>query len=152
MEKRSHRFQALVLLLAWPCGVCVSANHEAKLGGVRLDNSTVVRVVKRVPVNINAKRDLHGPCVIRAANGDLLLCHQDSKAHHGEDGFVRQWRSTDNGFTWADEGPVADWRARKIDSLFGEYGLAPDGRLAMILALAVAVAEMVEHQDDVANR
>jgi hypothetical protein len=39
----------------------------------------------------------------------------------------------DNGFTWTDEGPVADWRSRKIDSLFGEYGLAPDGRLKMIV-------------------
>ncbi|MAV34531.1 MAG: hypothetical protein CMJ59_03650 [Planctomycetaceae bacterium] len=100
---------------------------------VTLDNGLVVSVRQTVPVNINPKRDLHGPCVIRAANGELLLSHQDSDKHGGGDGFAHQWRSADNGLTWKDEGPVADWRNRKIDSLFGEYGLAVDGRLTMIV-------------------
>ena len=92
-----------------------------------------VRIVERVYVRVDPSRDLHGPCVARAANGDLLLCHQDANQHLGGDGFTHQWRSRDNGFTWLDEGPVADWRERGMDSLFGEYGLAPDGRLVMIV-------------------
>lgn len=103
-----------------------------ELTSVCLDNSTIVRMVKQIEVNIDPQRDLHGPCVIRAANGDLLLSHQDSNKHRGGDGFVRQWRSTDNGLTWHNEGPVSDWRSDDIDSLFGEYGLAPDGQLVMI--------------------
>jgi hypothetical protein len=100
---------------------------------VELGNGTIIRVAKRVAVNVDPDRDLHGPCVIRAANGDLLLSHQDSNKHGGGDGFARQWRSTDDGFTWKDEGPVADWRKRTFDSLFGEYGLAANGSLAMIV-------------------
>ncbi len=92
-----------------------------------------MRVSERVSVNVDSSRDLHGPCVVRAINGDLLLCHQDSDQHSGGDGFTHQWRSRDNGFTWQDEGPVADWRARNIDALFGEYGLAPNGLLVMIV-------------------
>jgi hypothetical protein len=88
---------------------------------------------KRINVHVNPNRDLHGPCVVRTAGGDLLLCHQNSNQHHGGDGFTHQWRSRDNGLTWKDEGPVADWRSRKIDSLFGEYGRAPNGRLVMIV-------------------
>jgi len=95
--------------------------------------SCSVAIVDRVDVNVNPKRDLHGPCVVRAANGDILLCHQDSDQHGGGDGYVHQWRSVDNGFTWQDEGPVADWRARGHDALFGEYGLASDGSLVMIV-------------------
>ena len=100
---------------------------------VQLKNGTVVRVTERVLVHVDPDRDLHGPSTIRAANGDLLLCHQDSNAHRGGEGFVHQWRSTDNGFTWIDEGPVADWRDRELDALFGEYGLAPDGSLVMVV-------------------
>lgn len=92
-----------------------------------------VSIVDRVDVYVNPERDLHGPCAVRAANGDLLLSHQDSVEHRGRDGFVHQWRSVDNGFTWQDEGPVADWRDREYDSLFGEYGLAPDGSLVMVV-------------------
>ena len=33
-----------------------------------------VQIVDRVDVNVNPDRDLHGPCVIRAGNNDLLLC------------------------------------------------------------------------------
>jgi len=93
----------------------------------------MIRIKKRIPVNINPERDLHGPCVVRAGNGDLLLSHQDSEQHGGGDGYVHQWRSTDNGFTWADEGPAADWRSRGLDSLFGEYGNAPGGKLVMFV-------------------
>ena len=98
-----------------------------------LPNKVRVAIVERVNVYVEPKRDLHGPCVVRAASGDLLLCHQDSDEHGGGDGFCHQWRSTDNGFRWSNEGPVADWRSRKIDSLFGEYGLAPSGRLVMVV-------------------
>ena len=100
---------------------------------VRLDNGTAVRVAERISVNVDPQRDLHGPSAGRAANGDLLLCHQDSNAHHGGEGFVHQWRSRDGGFTWEDEGPAADWRERGLDSLFGEYGLAPDGAMVMVV-------------------
>ena len=123
----------LSALFAGAGGHFVSALSATETTAVELDNGTTVGVAERVAVNVNPKRDLHGPCVIRAANGDLLLSHQDSNEHGGGDGFARQWRSTDNGFTWENEGPVADWRSRKIDSLFGEYGLAPDGRLVMIV-------------------
>ncbi len=92
-----------------------------------------IEIINRVCVNVNPGRDLHGPCVIRATNGDLLLCHQDSEQHGGGDGFVHLWRSRDSGYTWSDEGAVADWRGRGFDSLFGEYGQAPDGRLVMIV-------------------
>lgn len=100
---------------------------------VQLSNGTRVRIGERVFVNVHPERDLHGPSVVRAANGDLLVCHQDSNAHRGGEGFVHQWRSSDGGFTWDDEGPAADWRDRELDSLFGEYGLAPDGSLVMIV-------------------
>ena len=106
---------------------------EGETKSVRLPNSTVVRIAKRIEVNVDPERDLHGPCVIRTGSDDLLLCHQDSNKHRGGDGFVRQWRSTDNGYTWQNEGPVSDWRGDGIDSLFGEYGLAPDGQLVMIV-------------------
>ena len=71
---------------------------------VQLSNGTRVRIGERVFVNVNPERDLHGPSVVRAANGDLLVCHQDSNAHRGGEGFVNQWRSSDGGFTWDDEG------------------------------------------------
>ena len=93
----------------------------------------MIRITNRVHVYVNAQRDLHGPCVVRTASGDLLLCHQDSLEHRGGDGFAHQWRSVDDGATWQDEGPAADWRSRNIDSLFGEYGVAPGGRLVMIV-------------------
>ncbi len=93
----------------------------------------MIEIVDRVTVYADPERDLHGPCVIRAGNGDLLLSHQDSVQHRGNDGFTHQWRSTDNGFTWEDEGPVADWRTRGFDSLFGDYGLASDGGLVMVV-------------------
>ena len=128
-EKKMQRFTWFVLMLVVP----ISEGLGQDDGAVRLDSGTVVRVVQKVPVNVNPQRDLHGPCVVRAANGDLLLCHQDSDRHGGGDGFNHQWRSTDNGFTWRDEGPVADWRSRNIDSLFGEYGRAPNGRLVMFV-------------------
>ena len=80
-----------------------------------------IEIIDRVDIYVNPNRDLHGPCAVRAANGDLLLCHQDSNQHHGGDGYVHQWRSTDNGSVWQDEGPVANWRDRGYDALFGEF-------------------------------
>jgi len=98
-----------------------------------LPDGTSLRLVRRAAVYANPDRDLHGPCAVRTRHGDLLLCHQDSLAHHGGDGFVHQWRSRDQGQTWVDEGPAADWRDREYDALFGEYGLAPNGRLVMVV-------------------
>ena len=100
---------------------------------VRLENGTGVRRGRRVDINVDPHRDLHGPCAVRAANDDLLLSHQDSDEHRGGDGFTRQWRSRDSGRSWCDEGPAADWRSRDRDALFGEYGLAPDGSLVMVV-------------------
>ena len=62
--------------------------------------SATVGIVKRITVSADPERDLHGPAVVRAGNGDLLLSHQDSITHSGKDGFCRQWRSTDSGMTW----------------------------------------------------
>ena len=97
------------------------------------NGQSIFRIEQTVSVNVNPDRDLHGPSVVRASNGDLLLCHQDSEQHLGGDGYVHQWRSTDDGFTWQDEGPAADWRDRSIDALFGECGKTPDGRLVMFV-------------------
>lgn len=92
-----------------------------------------LHVLEHRVIHADPTRDLHGPCAVQAANGDWLLCHQDSDGHHGGDGFVHQWRSRDSGATWEDEGPAADWRGRGLDSLFGEYGLAPNGHLVMFV-------------------
>lgn len=100
---------------------------------VRLADGTAVSIADHTEVYVDPERDLHGPCVARAPNGDMLLCHQDSLAHHGGDGFAHQWRSCDNGFTWEDEGPIADWRAENLDALFGEYGATPNGRMVLLV-------------------
>ena len=100
-----------------------------------LPNGDQIKVSQRLEVRIDPQRDLHGPCVARAPNGDLLLSHQDSLVHGGDDGFAHQWRSADQGFTWQDEGPAADWRDRGIDALFGEYGTTPEGRMVMLVQL-----------------
>lgn len=100
-----------------------------------LPDRTRLRLERRAVVHADPERDLHGPCVVRTASGDLLLSHQDSQAHHGGDGFVHQWRSRDDGESWLDEGPAADWRDRGLDALFGEYGVTPDGRLVMLVQL-----------------
>ena len=114
-----------------------SAGEERKVDprSVRLPNGCTIHVTKRVEVAVDPARNFHGPSVGRCPNGDLLLSHQDSLKHHGGDGFCHQWRSTDNGFTWQDEGPAADWRDQSIDSLFGEYGTTPDGRMVMMVQL-----------------
>jgi len=120
-----------ILRLAVATGMFVAAVWI--LSAATSASGATPRVVQRVRVNVNPQRDLHGPCVVRAGNGDLLLCHRDSLEHIGGDSFVRQLRSTDNGFTWQDEGPVADWRSRQIDSSLGEYGKTPDGKLVMFV-------------------
>jgi hypothetical protein len=103
------------------------------VAAVHAGEFAMIRIAERVHVYVNPQRDLHGPAVVRTGSGDLLLCHQDSQQHRGGDGFAHQWRSVDDGATWQDEGPAADWRSRNIDSLFGEYGLAPSGRIVMIV-------------------
>ena len=100
---------------------------------VSLSDGTSVSIVERTEVNVNPERDLHGPSVGRAPNGDILLCHQDSLVHQGGDGFLHQWRSSDDGFTWLDEGPAADWRAENLDALFGEYGTTAGGRMVLLV-------------------
>lgn len=100
-----------------------------------LTNGYVVRVLKKIEVHVNPDRDFHGPAVVRAANGDLLLFHQDSDQHEGGNAVVCQLRSTDDGQTWKKESPAADWRARNKDAIFGEAGLTNDGRLVMVVQL-----------------
>jgi hypothetical protein len=109
------------------------AQKEKDPDQVQLANGCTIEIVKRIDVSVNDKREFHGPCVCRAPNGDLILCHQDSKAHGGGDGYVHQWRSTDDGFTWTDEGVAAKWTDQEMDSLFGEYAVAPDGRRMVML-------------------
>ena len=48
---------------------------------VILPNGVSVSVEQTVPVSVNPDRDLHGPAVVRAGNGDILLSHQDSDQH-----------------------------------------------------------------------
>jgi len=122
-----------VVLSGAPRGGTVTDAIGAESSNVQLDDGTTVRIVKAVSVVVSPECDLHGPCVVRAANGDLLLCHQDSNQHGGGNGYVHQWRSSDNGVTWKDEGAAADWRKRGLDSLFGEYGNTPDGKLVMFV-------------------
>ena len=100
---------------------------------VALADGSSVGIAERIEVYVNPERDLHGPCVGRAANGDLLLCHQDSLVHQGGDGYVHQWRSRDDGFTWRDEGPAADWRGEGLDALSGEYGTTASGRMVLLV-------------------
>jgi hypothetical protein len=136
---RLHRWRAQLAAVIGTLPVIVAPAAEIESGdavvrrSVRLDNGSIVRIVKKAPIVVNPARDLHGPCVVRAANGDLLLCHQDSLQHGGGDGYVHQWRSTDCGATWSDEGPAADWRDRGLDALFGEYGNTADGKLIMFV-------------------
>lgn len=92
-----------------------------------------IQILDKRLIYASPQRDLHGPSCIRAQNGDILLCHQDSQQHLGGDGYVHQWRSVDNGLTWQDEGPLSDWRSRGIDALFGEYGLLPNGKLVAFI-------------------
>lgn len=108
---------------------------EMREDSVDLPNGYTVEVVKRVEVAVNPERNFHGPSVVRGPNGDLLLTHQDSLLHGGKDCYIHQWRSTDNGFTWQDEGPAADWRDRGIDARHAEHCVTPDGRLAMVVQL-----------------
>ena len=61
---------------------------EGETKSVRLPNSTVVRIAKRIEVNVDPERDLHGPCVIRTGSDNLLLCHQDSNKHRGGVAFL----------------------------------------------------------------
>ncbi len=110
---------------------------------VALPNGAAIHATTRVEVAVDATRNFHGPSVGRCPNGDLLLCHQDSLQHTGGDGFCHQWRSSDDGFTWEDEGPAADRRDRGIDALFGEYGTTPDGRMVMM----VQVRRVLSHED-----
>lgn len=98
---------------------------------VSLANGDTVTLTKKIAVNIDLTRDFHGPSVVRTANGELLLFHQDSLEHEGGDALVCQLRSTDNGRTWTKEKPAADWRARDNAAMFGEAGLTSDGRLVM---------------------
>ena len=44
---------------------------------VTLGSGLSVRVERKVVVSANPERDLHGPSVVRAANGDILLVHQE---------------------------------------------------------------------------
>jgi len=96
-------------------------------------NELSIEIEKRIVVAENPERDLHGPAVVRAANGELLLCHQDSQQHLGGDGYVHQWRSRDDGMNWQDEGSIVDWRGRDMDALFGEYGVCPNGELVVFI-------------------
>ena len=124
---------AFVAAGVFPSDGASGQERQGSERSVVLSNGVLIGILERIDVNVDPQRDLHGPCVVRAANGDLLLCHQDSNQHSGGDGYVHQWRSTDNGFTWMDEGAAADWRDRNLDSLFGEYGKAPDGSLVMFI-------------------
>ncbi len=135
--RRKIDFVRAVCLVA---GMIVSgggtaSDATASDGEVTLANGCTIKIISRIDVAVDATREFHGPSVARCSNGDLLLSHQDSLSHGGGDCFVHQWRSTDKGFTWADEGACADHRSQGIDARFGEYGATPDGRLVMMVQL-----------------
>jgi hypothetical protein len=118
-----------VLLVLFGTGTLAVAQE------VQLANGYALKIIDRINVAVSSgSRDYHGPCICRAPNGDLLLCHKDAYTHGGGDGYVHQWRSTDEGFTWTDEGVAAKWTDQGLDSLYGEYTVAPDGnRMAMLV-------------------
>lgn len=90
-------------------------------------------VTKRVDIALNPNRNFHSISACRAPNGDFLVSHQDSLGHLGGNCFVHQWRSTDAGLTWQDEGPAVDLRQEGLDARAGEYGVTPDGRMVMVV-------------------
>jgi len=90
-------------------------------------------VTKRVDIAINPNRNFHSVSACRAPNGDFLVSHQDSLGHLGGDCFVHQWRSTDAGLTWQDEGAAVDIRQEGLDARAGEYGVTPDGRMVIVI-------------------
>ncbi|MEA3478798.1 MAG: sialidase family protein, partial [Bacteroidota bacterium] len=92
-----------------------------------------ITVIKRVDISLNPKRNFHSVSACRTPNGDFLVNHQDSLRHLGGDCVVHQWRSTDEGLTWQDEGAVVDITNEGLDARAGEYGVTPDGRLVMIV-------------------
>ncbi len=92
-----------------------------------------ITVTKRVDVSVNPKRNFHSVSACRAPNGHFLVNHQDSLKHSGGDCFVHQWRSTDGGLTWEDEGAVADIRQEGLEGRAGEYGVTPDGQMVMVV-------------------
>lgn len=92
-----------------------------------------ITVTRRVDVSLNPDRNFHSVSACRAPNGDFLVNHQDSLRHLGGDCVVHQWRSTDEGLTWQDEGAAVDITNEGLDARAGEYGLTPDGRLVMIV-------------------
>jgi len=109
--------------------------EPVQMTGILLPNGDTVRVLAKSEVHVNPERDFHGPALVRAANGDILLFHQNSQQHEGGEAIVDQLRSTDNGRTWKQEAPAADWRGRHKDAMFGEAGLISDGRLVMVVQL-----------------
>lgn len=126
-----------VVFCAALLGITASAHAETAIPlgpephQVTLANGDTFTLTKKIAVNVDLQRDFHGPSVVRAANGDLLLFHQDSLEHEGGDALVCQLRSSDQGRTWTREKPAADWRARDNAAMFGEAGLTSDGRLVM---------------------
>ncbi len=100
---------------------------------VILPDGSRVSIRKRVEVSLNPNRNFHNVSACRAPNGDFLVSHQDSLKHGGKDCFVHQWRSTDEGLTWQDEGAAADIREEGLDARAGEVGVTPDGRMVMVV-------------------
>ncbi len=113
---------------------------------VTLANGYKISVRRRVEVAVDPTRNFHGPSVVRASNGELILTHQDSIHHSWGDVFVHQWRSMDGGFTWQDEGPAADWRDKKMDARHAELGRTSDGRLVMIVQLLKSIQAREEYK------
>ena len=88
---------------------------------------------EEIPIDVGRERFLHGPAVVRCANGDWLVAYQDSYDDPGRNSFVRQKRSTDDGRTWTDEGPVFDEIRGGYGGRNPAYGLAPDGAVILVV-------------------
>ena len=105
-----------------------------------LPNGDNIKVYKRVEIAVDPNRDFHGVSACRVPNGDLLVTHKDSIRHTGGDSVIRQWRSTDGGLTWQNEGIIADWRQQGYDLIMGELGVTPDNRLVLLAQTYEAAA------------
>ena len=84
-------------------------------------------------VAINPARLYHGPAAVVAANGDWLVCFQDSADHSGSDGVISQVRSRDEGRSWQVDGIVHDQRPERMFSRNPAYGVTPDGRIVLVV-------------------
>ena len=67
-----------------------------------------LQIIETRIVHSDPARDLHGPCVIAAADSTLVIFIQHSEPLTGNEGIRPAWLSSsqDHGRTWVERGPV----------------------------------------------